>query len=541
MKKILSAALLLASMSINAQETYTNAELATEDLNGDARYVGMGGAMEALGANMSAATDNPAAMGLYRGNAASASFSVSSHKPTGNLNDVDGKTVVGFDQIGFVSHSRIGYNSHLNWGINYHKSSNFNQILAIASQGLQYAENTVRDENGNIVNQYPLTGAQNGITFEKGNPDKKNHGTYTQIDDLYQGMWGYPGLNYLDFCLSSADNYLDRDRKGYISDFDFTVSGNHHDRIYWGAAITLSNLKYRNYTSYKEYIMDLGEPNGYVKFDDTHEIEGTGVSMKAGVIFRPIEASPFRIGLSVETPTWYDLKSHSETYGNSQVGIYEPDFELFPSQGNTLCSYDFEITTPWKFGLSAGTTVGKSLALGASFNYADYSSIKSKIKDGSSYDWWTDTYYDYSHNDDVMNAHTSVTLKGVSTFKIGAEYRLIPEISLRAGYNYVAPMYKKDGVRNLFLDSPGVETASTTDYTNWDATNRFTCGIGFNIDNFYVDLAYQYNTTKGTYLPYQNCFDLDPATNETHAVTPSAAVDLTSKRHQILCTLGFKF
>ena len=51
MKKILSAALLLASMSINAQETYTNAELATQDLNGDARYVGMGGALNALGAD----------------------------------------------------------------------------------------------------------------------------------------------------------------------------------------------------------------------------------------------------------------------------------------------------------------------------------------------------------------------------------------------------------------------------------------------------------------------------------------------------------
>ena len=37
--------------AVSAQETYDNAQLATKDLNGTARYVGMGGAMEALGAD----------------------------------------------------------------------------------------------------------------------------------------------------------------------------------------------------------------------------------------------------------------------------------------------------------------------------------------------------------------------------------------------------------------------------------------------------------------------------------------------------------
>ena len=50
MKKILS--IMTAAMlgtAVSAQETYDNAQLATKDLNGTARYVGMGGAMEALG------------------------------------------------------------------------------------------------------------------------------------------------------------------------------------------------------------------------------------------------------------------------------------------------------------------------------------------------------------------------------------------------------------------------------------------------------------------------------------------------------------
>lgn len=49
-----------------SQETYENANIATEDLNGTARYVGMGGAMDALGADISTIATNPAGIGLFR-------------------------------------------------------------------------------------------------------------------------------------------------------------------------------------------------------------------------------------------------------------------------------------------------------------------------------------------------------------------------------------------------------------------------------------------------------------------------------------------
>ena len=44
---------LAVSMPVVAQETYENAKLTGSELNGTARYVGMGGAMEALGADIS--------------------------------------------------------------------------------------------------------------------------------------------------------------------------------------------------------------------------------------------------------------------------------------------------------------------------------------------------------------------------------------------------------------------------------------------------------------------------------------------------------
>ena len=68
MKKLYAAALMMAAvLPVAAQDTYESARLLGSDLNGTARYVGMGGAMEALGADISTISTNPAAIGLFRG------------------------------------------------------------------------------------------------------------------------------------------------------------------------------------------------------------------------------------------------------------------------------------------------------------------------------------------------------------------------------------------------------------------------------------------------------------------------------------------
>ena len=67
MKKLFAiAAIVVATMPAAAQETYENAKIVQEDLNGTARYVAMGGAMEALGADISTIGTNPAGIGMFR-------------------------------------------------------------------------------------------------------------------------------------------------------------------------------------------------------------------------------------------------------------------------------------------------------------------------------------------------------------------------------------------------------------------------------------------------------------------------------------------
>lgn len=132
-KYYLFAVTLLAAMSMKAQETYQNARLITQDLNGTARYVGMGGALEALGADISTISSNPAGIGVFRSSKISMSTGFIVQE---NYKDFyDNKNVhASFDQIGGVFSIRTGGRSFLNFGFNYHKGRNFNYVLNAANE-----------------------------------------------------------------------------------------------------------------------------------------------------------------------------------------------------------------------------------------------------------------------------------------------------------------------------------------------------------------------------------------------------------------------
>ena len=93
-------------------------------------------------------------------------------------------------------------------------------------------------------------------------------------------------------------------------------------------------------------------------------------------------------------------------------------------------------------------------------------------------------------------------------------------------------MYNKNAVKDGWLDSYGVSYASSTDYTNWKDTYRITAGIGYRIDKFSIDLAYQYSQTNGTFRPFSDVLD---------ATNTADAVDVSNKRHQMLLSLGYTF
>lgn len=521
MKKIyFFAALAAMSMPAAAQDnlnldTYIGAQLATSDLNGSARYVGMGGAMEALGADISTISTNPAGIGLFRHGQISTSFGLVMQE--GGKSFQDGSTVTpSFDQVGVVFSSRVDTHSWVNFAFNFHKDRNFNYVLSAANQAL----------NGS---------SQNRQTTVKGiRGDLDTYWGESQIDQLYYSMIEEP-----DGSLSTVDatSYeFDRAHTGYIGAYDFNLSGNINNRVYLGVTIGLKDVHYNAYSEYFEQLNSVTIPTlTSVLITDNHRISGTGFDIKVGAIVRPVADSPFRFGLSVSSPTFYKLKTSNST----DIG----DVKRINSDA------EFRFYTPWKFGLSAGHTIGSDIALGFGFEYADYSTCDMRAITGYSYTW--DGYSsDESASDPVMKRLTQNTLRGVATVKLGAEYKPRPDIALRVGYNYVSPMYKEDGVRDQTLNSPGTYMASSTDYTNWKATNRLTAGVGFTFDKFRLDLAYQYSMRSGDFYPYMKSlsaeyqpvdeqgYDVGPVQTLTSECKP---VSVKDNRHQLMCSLTYSF
>ena len=260
------------------------------------------------------------------------------------------------------------------------------------------------------------------------------------------------------------------------------------------------------------------------------KIDGTGFDVKAGVIFRPVNDSPFRIGAYLNSPVYYDLTMS----GASK--LYMADGENEDSNNNT-CSYDYRLNTAWKAGVSLGHTVGNYLALGATYEYAWYDRMDNRIKDGGYYDSWYGDYYETSSSDDAMNDNTRFSLSGVSTVKLGLEYKPMPLVAIRLGYNYVSPMFKEEGYRDQSIASPGTAYATSSDFTNWKATNRITAGVGFNYQGWAFDVAYQYSAQKGDFYPFMSYYD--NLNSENDCIAPATKVE--NNRHQLLMTLSYKF
>ena len=503
------ASLAFTSFVAVAQETYENTKLIDNDLNGTARYVGMGGAMEALGADLSTIGTNPAGLGLFRKGKADLSFGLVNQTDMNKFNSLS-KTNMSFDQIGVVFNLSKTPNASFNIGFNYHKSRNFDQLLNAA--------NTLNNAS------------QNKLTYQKYRNQvfkERKDLTYSQLDALYMDNLLYDNRTKKYYNFPATGYLYNQENKGYIGEYDMNLSANLNDRVYLGLTMGIHDVHYKGYAEYTENFVPNANNIPGLTLNDSREITGTGFDVKLGAIVRPMAESPFRLGAYIHTPIWYDLTTSNYTVLT--------DGTARPNVGET---YDFRVNTPWKFGLSAGTTLADRIALGATYEYAAYNAMQTRIKDGGTYDWYYGTYYESSHNDRAMNNHTEDALKGQHTLKLGAEARITDHFSLRAGYNYLSALYKDAAVKDGSLNSPGTYYASSTSYVNWKDTNRFTFGLGWNVWRFNIDLAYQYSQQNGTFYPFMNYHEGSAPSVEDNIANPT---QVNNKRHQLLLTMGYKF
>ena len=330
--------------------------------------------------------------------------------------------------------------------------------------------------------------------------------------------------------------------------------------LYWGIGFGITDIDFKQYAYYGESFTDLNvprfipdavnpdggsygyypgnadqaEPNtGDYGLTNYKHIWGSGFNFKAGVIIKPV--NEFRLGLAVHTPTYYNLSYEGNAtmaFGYDSPLYNQNEVNKFNNgQTSTEWSdFDWKLQTPWRFMVGAAGVLGGKAIISADYEYRAYGDMKVKDWNGYNYD---------AYNNDVKTFY-----KGVNILRLGAEYRVTPAFSIRAGYSYESsPVQKQlldpsNDSEVLYVPTSGADDTETQPSFTLDrTTNYITCGIGYRYKYFYADLAYVYRHRESDYQAFTNYEELmNPG---TIVYAPKAKV--TDSNSQIVLTLGVRF
>lgn len=545
-KYLIALSALTLCGGLQAQDIYKVDALGTSDLNGTARYVGMGGAMNALGADLSTMATNPAALGLYRRSDIALTGSATIQPNGLSLGDID-KARGSFDQAGFVYSCKLGNSGlkYINFGFNYQKRRNFKSYIGLEgidlSNGLSQSWQ-MRDlafYNGSALDLRPDMGGEEYTTpLAVVGYDTQMIVPLDADGNQIENDASAPS----NYAPSYADKYnYRRAQWGGIQEYDFNISFNHNDQIYGGLTFGVYDVKMNTLTQYDERlyadeVVDGVTQRSYGTYnmDYAEEVTGTGFDIKFGVILRPIEDSPFRMGFSFATPIFFDLSQSAYLQMESPYACYENGVkksDRTEAHAN-IGEFDYRIRTPWRVNLSLATTVSNWLALDAEYEVAKSNGAQVRWPDYDDYDG----YRSSSTKDEALKQEIKDNLQAQHTFRIGAEARIAKGVYGRVGYNFVSKAVKDEAYLNNFTTSPSYYYSANTDYVNPGVINRVTLGLGVRGKHFYADAAYQFQGQQATAYAFDG--GTDPGTGD-FTFLRGEKIDLN--RHNVMLTVGYKF
>ena len=560
LKPILLSASVMIPAAAFSQSAVDALSLSRQDIKGTARYMSMGGAFGALGGDLTTLSQNPAGIGVYRSNEVGFTLDLDAQNSKSDMpgfSSSQSRTPFLLNNIGGVLTLKLNSSvvPNLNFGFTYNKEASFNRSwhgsfgalntsMTNWMAGVAYQNYVTEDEISNAFDPYNPSSGQGapwitilGYDSYLINPELQADG-----DTNWYGQWGDPvydskGNQVAPGTSGTADFAVTE--SGGIDSFNIAFGGNFGNVVYWGMDFDITNLNYTRNSYYGEnlqnaYVMGsdgIGQVPSQWSLSNSYRVSGQGFAYKLGVIVKPIQE--LRIGFSFSTPTFYSLTQDfiaSTTYAYNGEAQHNPqnDPSLITNDGYPG-SYSFRFRSPWKVDVSAAGVIGSNFIISAEYEWAKMTGMKFEDPSYYSYgnDWYTPSSNSYDY--DGTNGNIGNYAKNTNTFKVGVEYRVTPQFSVRAGYaNISSPV--SDNARQGDYD---IATANLFPSYNFDeSTNYISCGLGYRIKGFYADLAYVYKNNKATYHGFTN-----DVTSRIQA--PSSSVSFTS--NQVVLSMGYKF
>lgn len=514
---------IIALSTIRAEAQYLPdvLRISQPDYGSTARFKALGNAQTSLGGDLSSLAGNPAGLGFFSQSDVSFSLDFLGDRHNADYFGTSNQyslNKLGVNQAGLVinmpSRRSIGSNLTTGWlnfnvGLGYHKTNNFNSVLG-------------------------YSGINTGSTFAHFLSDQADLGNL-------EGDFGYDSY-LVDFNGSNPNNtyhypaVLERDNaqrnvltdKGVQSTTNLAFGANYSNKLYIGASLGFTSFNYSSdqlfgeegYTkSYDDIYRenpnsDFVDPNNEaydileaeyaMEYNYQQNSRGTGVNGTLGIIYKPVPN--VNIGLSATTPTWTMVTDEGSAYLDAWYYDNPEAADPFLTYNSDLIEdyLEYTIRTPYRINGGVSTVFGMGL-VAVDLEYTDYSSMRFSASDQLGSGAKADL--DNSMNDQIKSTFTSAV-----NVRVGAEYMFAPNILGRAGYAHRGSPYKD------------------MDLT----TQTVSGGLGYRVNNMYIDLTYQNTNQSFASQPYT----IDTQFWEGYS-SPEAQVK--NNRNQVFMTVGFKF
>lgn len=481
------------------------------NLSGTARHQAIGGAMTALGGDITSGFINPAGLGLYKTNEFLLSPGFNLQRSKGSFRGTDAKAD-GLNRFNYgTSGMVVSYK-----GMRSKWTSN---VFSFALNKTASFDNTLYYKGQNDYSTFaePLADefASSGLTIDQA-LNSSNISLLTKMA-LFTYLVDTASVNGNTQVIARSEaaatvNQENRiTTKGGAHELALSFASNMDDRFFIGLSLGIPIVNYSRTTNWKEEDAN-GKGNNefaYSSYSETYTSKGTGLNAKLGLLFKPIDR--LRIGLSIHTPTLYGLRDRIEATMTTDIDTARGTVKVFTVKSEELYGgqnpdYRYDLVTPWRI-LLGGALVINEVAdvtrqkgfITADVEYVSYASPRFSSAEPNVPN---DIYKG-------VNAAVKSSYRSTFNFRAGGELKF-KVVMARLGFAYLGNPYKDKALNASRMNISG--------------------GIGYRNKGYFVDLTYVHAIQKNIHFPYRVA---QPRLN-TFAT-------LRDQSSNVLLTVGVKF
>ena len=475
---------------------------------GTARSQAIGGAIVALGGDITSMFVNPAGTGLYKTKEIVLTPGYNFvHNKTNYLNTTQNTkdNHFTFGTSGFLLPTGSNEEEMFMWGIAVTQSGNYNNSISYSGVNNQssYSEKYLEELiNNNVTDPNEAANA-----FPYGSSLAFN----TYLIDTIQAAGGtVNGYRSLATPLSGVNQQQFINTSGGMTDFVINMASHIDDIFYLGASLTMSFIDYKRKSLFVESDATGNTSNDFNFFqvEEYLHTKGTGANGKVGIIFKPKEN--LRVGLAFHTRTLYVMEDQYST-------TITTDVEEYTGNGpRTQSSRDFNNGENGEY--EYGMENGRRFMAGVAYVFREERDITRQRGFISADVEWVNykvpRFYTLDLGDNPepyfneVNQAIDNLYKSAFNYRLGAELKFSP-VMIRGGFSWYGNPYKSGEIQGGKMNICG--------------------GIGYRDKGLFIDLTYVHQITKDGFYPYQ----LDQGFY--------APVNVHTTTGTILMTLGFKF